>query len=88
MKKIIYIAEVSDDNSSTYTATFDRAAARKAAVQYKGHLTARELETHTVSVSAYEIEVADGDTRSADQLFKDWANAEPWLPDSVEYEEV
>lgn len=84
-KKTVYIARVADGNSDSYTAAFSRETAKQLAEIYKAHLTPGELNTHTVSVEAYEIECAEG--ADAENAYRDALLADA-VGDPVEYRVV
>lgn len=71
MNKTIWIAREADDNSDAYKAFFDREKAETAALGYYEHLIDRERKKRTVTVEGYPVEVADDDTRTAEELCRD-----------------
>ena len=84
MKKIVFIARVTDGNSDAYKAYFTREEAVKTAEMYKAHLTSAEAKTHTVSVESYEVE-AENATTTAEEAFNEACfNDEIADPDNYE----
>ncbi len=69
MKKIIYIARVSDGNSDAYCAFFTHNEALSIAQEYAAHLTSKEKKDHTVSLESYTVTISDDDKRNAEDLF-------------------
>ena len=89
IKKIIYVARSSDNNTDVYKAFFNRQDALDAACEYYYHLTPKERETNIVSIESYVTKVSEKDTRTAKRLYDDLlAKDSPDVANPVEYETI
>lgn len=61
--------------------TFDREAAIKEAEYWWNHLTASEQKQREIYVAIYTVDVADGDPRTAEQIYQDMTNDDTWPGD-------
>lgn len=86
MKKTVYIARESDDNTDTVKAFWSREAAAQAADMMLYHLTDRERKSTTVSIERYDLET---DATTAEEAFKAALDADdPAALNAIEYDEV
>jgi len=79
MIKLIWIARSANSNTDSMAVYDDQASALDWAKDAYYHLTERERRANTVSVESYAVEVPDGDTRTARDIY-DWLT-DPYYSD-------